>query len=117
MNCFVDCHPVNNESSTCHCKGMTSSLAHYPENDITLFVHVHEYIKTYRIKMDPQCKQNYVLSMFTGKCLKSESVCSPVQILYSNNMHSTIHIMYMDIREIFKKNKGMKAIVINSLSN
>ena len=49
---------------------MTSSLAHYPENDIILFVHVHEYIKTYRIKMDPQCKQNYVFSMFTGKCLK-----------------------------------------------
>ena len=27
--------------------------------------------------MDPQCKQNYVLSMFTGKCLKNESCLQP----------------------------------------
>ena len=35
-----------------------------------LFVHVHVSVKTYRITLDPQCKQNYVLSVFIGECRK-----------------------------------------------
>ena len=35
-----------------------------------LFVHVHVSLKTYRITLDPQCKQNYVLSVFICECLK-----------------------------------------------